>query len=141
MFEIESAKLAQKMSKSAAVTKFAGQMITDHTATTAKVKAITAGDEALKPPAALDDKHQKLIADLKAAAPDKFDTLYVDQQTDAHSDMLSLMKSYGSDGDNAKLKSFASETAPKVQQHLDMIKQIDHSGVPENMAGNAGSKP
>ena len=54
------------MSKSTAITKFAGQMITDHTATTAKLKSITAGDAALKPPAAMDEKHQQLLADLKA---------------------------------------------------------------------------
>ncbi|WP_156678805.1 DUF4142 domain-containing protein [Sphingomonas profundi] len=141
MYEMEAGKLAQKMSKSAAVTKFAGEMVKAHTETTAKLKAITAGDAALKPPAALDDAHQKLIADLKAAAPDKFDTLYVDQQTSAHSDALSLMKSYADGGDNAKLKAFAAETAPKVQMHLDMVKQIDHSGVPDAQAGNAGTRP
>ncbi len=141
MYEIEASKLAQKVSQSTAVTKFAGEMIKDHTATTAKIKAITAGDAALKPPAAMDDAHLKMIADLKAAAPDKFDTLYVDQQTDAHQQAHALMESYASGGDNAKLKAFASETAPKIQHHLDMVKQIDHSGVPDNMAGNAGAKP
>jgi putative membrane protein len=141
MYEIESSKLAQKMSKSAAVTKFAGEMIKAHTATTAQIKTITAGDAALKPPAALDEDHAKLIADLKAATPDTFDTLYVDQQTSGHSDTLSLMKSYADAGDNAKLKAFAAETAPKVQMHLDMVKQIDHSGVPDSQAGNANAKP
>jgi putative membrane protein len=141
MYEVEAGKLAQKMSKSTAVTKFAGEMVKAHTATTTKLKGITAGDAALKPPAAMDEDHAKMIADLKAAAPDKFDTLYVDQQTDAHEKALSLMKSYADGGDNAKLKAFAAETAPKVQSHLDMVKQIDHSGVPDNQAGNANAKP
>jgi hypothetical protein len=25
--------------------------------------------------------------------------------------------------------------------HLDMVKQIDHSGVPDSQAGNANAKP
>ena len=114
-------------------------MVTDHSATTAKVKAITAKDAALKPPAAMDEEHQKLIADLKAATPDKFDTLYFDQQTDAHEKAHGLLESYASGGDNAELKAFAAETAPKVQMHLDMVKKLDEAGADDPAPGAAAN--
>lgn len=135
MYEIESSKLAQTRSKSPEVIAFAKQMVTDHTATTAKVKSITAGDAALKPPAAMDEAHLKLVADLKAATPDAFDTLYLDQQTDAHETAHGLLESYASGGDNAALKAFAAETAPKVQMHLDMARKLDKGGADDAAPG------
>jgi putative membrane protein len=125
MYEIEASKLALANSKNADIKAFAQQMVTDHSATTASVKKIVGEDKLAPPPAALDADHAKLIADLKAAKPDDFDGLYLDQQEDAHEAALALLQGYAAGGENAKLKAFAAETAPKVSMHLDMAKKLD----------------
>lgn len=129
MYEIESSKLALERSTSDAVKKFAQQMVTDHTATTAKLKAaIAAGGLNLTPPAALDARRQGMLDNLRAATAADFDQVYLDQQTAAHSEALTVHSSYAEDGENPALKTLAAETAPKVQHHLDMVKQLDAGG-------------
>jgi len=129
MYEIEASKMALQRSQSAPIKKFAQQMIDAHTATTKGLKAAL-GKSGLDvtPPAAMDNRRQGMLDNLRTASAQDFDKAYVDQQTAAHREALTLHKSYADDGDNAALKAFAADTAPKVQQHLDMIKMLDHSG-------------
>jgi putative membrane protein len=122
MYEITSSKLAATMASSPAVKKFAANMIAAHTKTTAGLKAAIAKDGVqATPPAALDAEHQALVDALKAVKGDAFDALYKSQQTEAHTKTLALMQSYATTGDQAALKAFASDTAPKVKMHLDML--------------------
>jgi len=124
MYEIEAGKMAQQMGKSDAVKTFGGQMVKDHTATSAKLKATlgTAGAD-VTPPTTLDERRQGMIDNLKSAG-DNFDSVYAAQQKAAHDEMLTLMKTYADNGDNAALKALAAETAPKVQMHLDMANKL-----------------
>jgi putative membrane protein len=136
MYEIESSKLALQKARSDAVKTFARQMIADHTATTAKLKGLlpTAG-LTVTPPTALDERRAGLIADLQKATPEDFDTLYLDQQTQAHSEALTLMQNYATAGDNAALKGFAGETAPKIEMHYQMVQKLDNNGA-DDAVGN-----
>jgi putative membrane protein len=124
MYEIAAAKIALDRSSDPAVKKFAKRMIHDHSATTAAVKKILAGGVAATPPADLDERRKGLINDLKAARPADFDKTYIDQQVAAHAEALTLFKGFADHGDNAALKTFASDTAPKIQEHDDMAKAI-----------------
>lgn len=129
LYEIESSRLALERSQSAEVKKFAQQMVTDHTATTAALKAALAQSGlSLTPPAALDARRQGMLDNLRAASAADFDRVYLDQQTAAHQEALTLHSSYAEDGDNDALKKLAATTAPKVQHHFDMVKQLDAGG-------------
>lgn len=125
MYEIASSKLAATSATSAGIKTFAAEMITAHTATTAGLKAAIAKDGVKDaPPAALDAEHQSLIDALKATKGDAFDALYKSQQMDAHNKTLALMEGYALGGDQPALKAFASDTAPKVKAHLDMLNKM-----------------
>lgn len=129
MYEVESSKLALTKTQSPAVKKFAQQMIDDHSATSAKLKA-TIADQRLNitPPAALDDRRSGMIANLKSLSGTDFDRTYLDQQTAAHQEALILHRGFAQQGDNAALKNVAAEIAPKVEHHLAMVKQLDEQG-------------
>jgi putative membrane protein len=124
-FEIESSKLAQTSASSAAVKKFAGQMITDHTASTAKLKGILGG---MTPSITPDDTptpdQQTSLDGLKGQSGAAFDSAYKQAQVDGHQKTLDLLKSYAANGDNAQLKSFAQGLIPKVTAHLNMAKGL-----------------
>jgi putative membrane protein len=123
MFEVESSKLALKMSKNADIKDFAKMMIDAHTKSTAALKAaITASGQAITPPAALPDDMQKKLDDLKASKD--FDKDYVSDQIDGHQAALDLMQGYANNGDVAQIKQFAVDTAPVVQDHLTKMKAI-----------------
>lgn len=124
MYEVAAGKIAKQKSVSPAVKAFAAKMIHDHTATTLAVKKILAGGVAATPPADMDKRRKGLINNLTLAAPGDFDKTYMDQQIAAHDEALTLFHGFADHGDNDALKAFAATTAPKIQAHRDMAKQI-----------------
>ncbi|MET0546547.1 MAG: DUF4142 domain-containing protein [Caulobacterales bacterium] len=130
MFEIEASKLALTKSQSTSIKSFAQSMITAHTETSAALKPLAAV-MAVNLPTALDDDHAAKLSDLQKATVKEFDQKYIDQQTEAHEKALDLMKDEAQNGNDSTLKGFAASTAPKVQQHLDMVKKLDKAGVDE----------
>lgn len=131
MYEIAASRLALGKSKSADIKDYAGQMIEAHEATSAELKTLVAAGKLAAPPSTLDAKRRRMIDDLAKADGEKFDKLYLDQQTGAHREALGLMNSYAANGDEDALKRFADATKPKIQHHLDMASTLDHAGADE----------
>ena len=67
---------------------------------------------------------QRKLDDLAKVDAAAFDKMFMQTQVDAHQDALNLMQRYAQDGDVAQIKRFAAETAPMVQQHLSLAKDI-----------------
>ena len=125
MYEVEAGKIAAQRSNNPDVKAFAEKMVQAHTETTDKLKSILAGmKHQPAAPAHLDDRRQGLIDNLRGAKASEFDARYMGQQVDAHKEALILMKGYAKDGDNKDVKMFAADTAPKVQDHLNMAQKI-----------------
>ena len=124
-FEIESSKLAAGSAKSAAVKSFAQKMIDAHTASTAKLKGIASGmSPAVTPDDTLTAEQQSTLDSLKGKTGSDFDSAYAAAQVDAHQKTLDALKAYAASGDNAQLKTFASEMVPTVTAHLNMAKAL-----------------
>lgn len=125
MYEIESSRIAKTKARSDEIRRFADRMISDHGATTARLKeTLPQAGVSVTPPTGLDARRQALIDQLQAATPEGFDALYRQQQIAAHQEALQLHQSYSRSGDNPALAQFAGETAPKVQAHLEMLKAM-----------------
>ena len=124
-FEIESSKLAASSASSAAVKKFATQMISAHSASTAKLKSIVGG---MSPPMTPDDTlnptQQQKLDSLKGLNGAAFDSAYASAQVEAHQMALDMLKNYAASGDNAQLKTFANGMIPTVTAHLNMAKGL-----------------
>jgi putative membrane protein len=124
-FEIAAAKLAKKDAASPDIKSFAAMMITDHTASTAKIKkAASAADPAITPNPALTDDQNQELAKLGGLSGADFDKEYVRNQVDAHTTALALLTVYADHGEVPSLKAAAGEIKPVVQMHLDKIKDI-----------------
>lgn len=129
MYEIEAGKIALEKAKSPEVKAFGKMMVKDHTATSSKMKATIAEAKInVTPPKAMDSRRQGMIENLKTASATDFDKVYLDQQSAAHQEALTLMKSYAEDGENAPLKKLAAATAPIVQHHYDQVQKMDKAG-------------
>lgn len=126
MFEVDSSKIAEGKVQDQAVKDFAQKMIDDHGAANAKLQTI-AGEQKLTVPKELDAKHKADLDSLQNAK-DAVDEPYVQLQRDAHSEAVTLFESYAKDGDNAQLKTFASETLPTLKMHQEMIEKIAATG-------------
>ena len=124
MLEIAAAKLAQEKGN-ADEKKFAAQMTTDHTKTTADIKAMVAsGDVKAEIPATLDSSSQSKLDKLRDAKQDQFAGDYDSMQVSAHKDAVSLFERYSKSGDNAKLKDWAGKTLPTLRHHLEMAQSL-----------------
>jgi putative membrane protein len=78
-------------------------------------------------PTGLDQKHQALLTQLQQTQGAQFDQTYVQQQVQAHQMAVDMFRNYAQSGDDAKLKQFASQTLPILQQHLQMVEQLQRS--------------
>lgn len=124
-FEIESSKLAADNSSSAAVKRFATQMIAAHTASTEKLKSVASSLGApIAPDPTLDSAQQAKLDELKTKKAADFDKTYVADQVAAHEQALTKLNDYASVGDVAQLKQFAADLTPKVAAHLNMAKAL-----------------
>ena len=123
MFEVQSSKVVQDKLQDQALKDFARKMISDHGAANAKLESI-AGEQKLQVPADLDASHNSDLDKLKSASA-PVDKPYAVMQKAAHADAVSLFEAYAKDGDNAALKSFASETLPTLKMHRDMIQKAE----------------
>ncbi len=126
MYEVAAGKIAAERGQSAAVKDFGAMMVKAHTATTTELKAILASNKInVAPPAHLDDRRQGMLDNLRGAKAADFDHRYLMQQEAAHKEARILMRGYAKHGDSAAVKSFASETLPKVEEHLAMVQKME----------------
>jgi putative membrane protein len=124
-YEIETGKLAEDKGSDAAIKSFGKMLVTDHTKSSAELKAAAAKAEPpVTPPTALPPDKQAMLDDLKAASGADFDKLFIDQQIDAHTKALDLLNSYAAGGSSEPLKAFATSAGPVVQGHLDKAKSL-----------------
>lgn len=124
-FEIATSRLALENSSSAAVKKYANQMITAHTASTDKLKTTTAGlTPAITPDPKLNAEQQTILDSLKTKKGAEFDTAYIAAQQSGHQQTLDVLRGYAATGDVPALKTFASGLVPTVAAHLNMAKGL-----------------
>src|SRR6202012_500299 len=126
MLEIAAAKVAQEKGN-ADEKKFAEQMITDHTKTSAELKGMVPSDMQSAIPSSLDDASQKKLDKLRDTKPDDFAGEYDPMQVSAHKDAVSLFERYSKGGNNDKLKDWAGKTLPALQHHLEMAQQMNQN--------------
>jgi putative membrane protein len=126
MYEVAAAQVALDRSKNADVKAFAGQMVTAHSATSAKLKSLLASHKDIALPTAVDNRRQGLLDELRGAKAEDFDGRYISQQVYAHQEALLLMQGYAKSGDTPSVKAFAHETEKAVQTHLNMAHKLDN---------------
>jgi putative membrane protein len=121
--EIETAHIALEKSQSQEVRDYAQRMIDDHTAANrelsqlAQAQGMEVSDEAT-----LMDKGKAMV--LKQRDGGDFDQAYVNNQVMAHEQTIKIFRDYIQEGENAELKRFAQSTLPKLQEHLEMAKEL-----------------
>jgi putative membrane protein len=122
LYEIEAGNLAAMKGKNDDVKVFARDMVRDHTASSKKLKDAANG----KPvPAKMDAEHTEMVNKLRTLEGREFDREYAAQQTKAHQDAVSLLRSYAENGTDKALKEFASDTLPKVEHHLEQARRMN----------------
>ena len=121
--EIELGQLAEQKASSPEVKKFAERMVQDHTKANDQLKEIARNKGISLPdsPAVKD----KLTKDrLSKTNGEKFDREYMSDMVKDHEKDVSAFKHESQSGSDTDVKSFASKTLPKLQDHLREAQQL-----------------
>jgi putative membrane protein len=124
LYEIQSSQIALRKAQRADVRQFANMLIQHHQTMTQQVMAAARAAGHTPPPPMLMPIHREMIAQLNAASPAEFDSLFLLQQVTAHELALNLHTAYAQGGDTPQLRSVAQTAVPIVTQHLEQARQM-----------------
>ena len=121
MAEIETANMALENGTDA-VKDFAQRMIEDHGKANKKMQELAQKhDLDISDEATLMDKAKAMT--LQVRDGESFDEAYANNQVNAHEQTIELFQR-ASNSDNADISAFAKQTLPKLEQHLDMAREL-----------------
>ena len=123
MAEVKLGQLAAQKAGSPDVKAFGQHMVDDHTKANDQLNSV-AQDEGITLPADVNGKQQALYDRLSKLSGADFDKQYVKAMVSDHQEDVKDFQKEANSGKDEKIKSFASQTLPVLQQHLDMIKGI-----------------
>jgi putative membrane protein len=124
MVEANLGQLAQTASTNQSVKDFGQMLVTDHTKNYAQLGTIAKG-ASLNMPGSIDKDHDKMMIDpfmkLKGNA---FDHKFEQEMVAGHTKAIAVFTKEAKDAQNPDLKSFAEQTLPALQKHLDAAKGL-----------------
>ena len=123
MMEVEAGKLASARAAHPEVKKFGQMMVTDHSKSNEKLKAL-ADTRKVELPNAPDAEKKAEKAKLEAQSGPGFDAAYMDTMVKAHQKTIALLEDQIKTGKDATVRHFAQETLPTVKRHLETAQQL-----------------
>ncbi|MGE8617383.1 MAG: DUF4142 domain-containing protein [Achromobacter spanius] len=124
--EVEGSKMALEKSQNPEVKKFAQQMIDDHTKAGQQLAALakSKGVDVPTDPSLMQQAKLKTLG----LRDEGFDEAYAEGVgVSAHEDAVKLFEEASNEAKDPEVKQFATETLPKLQQHLQMAKTLEQS--------------
>jgi putative membrane protein len=126
MTEVELGKLASQKASRDDVKQFGQRMVDDHTKANDQLKQI-ASKQSIPIPEALDSKYQSRIDKLSKLSGADFDKAYLKDQLKDHQTDVKEFSAEAQSGADPNVKAFASSTLPILQEHLEMVKNLNKS--------------
>lgn len=135
MAEVELGQLAQQNAQSAEVKAFGKRMVDDHSKANDQLKQMAA-QKGVSLPTSLDAKDQATKDKLSKLQGAAFDKAYMKDMVADHKQDVAEFKHESMAAHDPELKSWAGQTLPTLESHLQEAEKI----APSTMGGNAMSK-
>jgi putative membrane protein len=130
MIEANLGQLAQTASDSQPVKDFGQMMVTDHTADYNQLYGV-AQQSNLTVPTAIDPAHDKaMIVPFQQLKGKAFDHRYIQAMIAGHTKALAVYKHEAATAQNPALQTYAEQTLPTLQKHLDAAKELEKPAKP-----------
>lgn len=123
MAEVEMGRLAQDKAESQDVKDFGKRMVDDHTQANDKLKNV-ASQENITLPSKMDAEDQQTYDRLSKLSGKPFEIAYMRDMVKDHTKDISEFQQEAKNGTDDKIKGFASDTLPTLQDHLKRAQQI-----------------
>ena len=125
MVEANLGQLADSAASSQQVKDYAQMLVTDHTNDFHQLNDV-AHQANLTVPDAIDTAHNKaMIAPFQKVTGAAFDKKYVHDMVAGHTKAIAIYKKEAADAQNPALKTYAEQTLPALQKHLDGAKALE----------------
>lgn len=124
MAEVELAKIAQQRASSPEVKQFARTMERDHGQANEKLRQIAQAKGVTMPAGPTWGENHE-ASRLQKLSGEKFDRAYMDHMVKEHRKDVKDFRKQAQKAKDPEVRSFARETAPKLEQHLQMAQNTD----------------
>ena len=138
MAEVKLGELAQQNGQSQAVKDFGKRMVDDHSKANDQLKEVASKKGVTLPtsPSSHDQAEYNRLSKLQG---DSFDKAYSKMMVSDHKKDIGEFKREAGSGSDPDVKSFASQTLPTLQEHLQMAEQMN--GGAKSSSGKKSSSP
>lgn len=123
LMEVELGQLALERAGSQDVKSFADRLVRDHTKANEELMQV-AKSENMTVPQQMAEKHQEMIRKLSRLNGKDFDRAYIEHMVKDHKEDIAKFSDQAKKDGNPELRSFASNTLPKLEEHLTIAKSI-----------------
>lgn len=121
--EVMASQVALTMAKNDRVKNFANMMVNDHTQANNELKSMATRMNVTLPDSVMPKQHDELET-LRKTSGKNFDKQYMDMMVKDHKETVAKFQKASQNLDNNDLKTWASNTLPKLQMHLDSAQAI-----------------
>lgn len=137
MLEVKLGQVAADKGSAQAVKNFGQRMVADHSKVNGQLTQLMQA-KGLTPPAAMLEKHQKIVDEVSAKSGNDFDKAYIHQMVKDHKEDIALFKKEEKDGKDVDLQALARTTLPVLREHLRMAEDAHKTLIGED--GESRSK-
>jgi putative membrane protein len=127
-FQVDSGRLAETKSTSAAIRSYADLMITSHIPVVDALNVILKRKDITPSNTLLHGAYDAMISTLKADRGTAFDRNYVNGQVEYQKGNAALFEQEIQNGTDPDLKEFARQTLPKIVDHLQRAEKLAATG-------------
>ena len=127
-FQVDSGRIAEKKAGSAAVRNYAHLMVTSHIPVAAALTSILQRKNIIPSNPLLHGAYDAMLSTLKADHRASFDRDYVNGQVEYQKGNEALFQQEIEQGSDPDLRQFASQTLPKIEDHLQRALDLAGSG-------------
>lgn len=120
--EVQLGELAQQQAESVEVQQFGQRMVDDHGMANEQLMEI-AQQKGIELPQELAGDAQQLYEELQQKSGQEFDQAYMDEMVSDHEEDVETFQEYAESGQDPDLTSFAEQTLPVLQEHLELAQQ------------------
>jgi putative membrane protein len=124
MVEANLGQLAQSNASAPPVKDYAQTLVTDHNQDYNQLYDI-AHQANLNRPDAIDADQERVIASFEKLKGEAFDHRYIQEMIAGHTKAIAIYKKEAANAQNPALKSYAEQTLPTLQKHLDAAKALE----------------
>lgn len=121
--EIELANLAKQKAKTDPIREYAEHLLSEHQQANEKLRAIAA-QKNITLPSDITANHKAMRDKLAALDGPEFEKAYIEAMVKDHRKAVSDFQAQAKRSQDTELKTFASETEPKLRQHLEQAQRL-----------------